>query len=146
MSQWTATASLKPGSPRSVKVVSRNCPPASMGDWSLGSSTDKWTGILHQAKKRKILRRCQPFEYQAGTSGPCVMACRMISGGLKMQERQLSSTESSADLTWPSHLFRRHASQQTDHCERKTTPSSGKENNPMNPACMDWGLLSRTPC
>ena len=62
----------------------------------------------------------------------------------KIQGRQLSSTESSVDSTWTLHLFRRHASQQTDHYKRKTTPSSGKENNPMNPVCMEWGLPSRT--
>ena len=137
---------MKPGSPLSVKVLSRQGPPVSMGVWSLGSSPDKWTEILHQDKQNKMLRRCQPFELQAGTSGPCILSCRITSRGLKVQGRQLSSIESSVDTTWTSHLFRRHALQPTYHCERKTTPSSGKENKPMNPVYMKWGLPSRTPC
>ena len=59
---------MKPGSPLSVKVLSRQGPPVSMGVWSLGSSPDKWTEILHQDKQNKMLRRCQPFELQAGTA------------------------------------------------------------------------------
>ena len=73
-----------------------------MGAWSLGSSPDKWTEILHQTKQRKMLRRCQPFELQAGTSEPCILACRMISRGLKLQGGQLSSTESLVDSPWTS--------------------------------------------
>ena len=52
VSHWTATARLRPGSPRSIKVLARNGPPASMGAWSSGYSPDKWTEILHQAKQR----------------------------------------------------------------------------------------------
>ena len=91
-----------------------------MGAWSLGSSPDKWTEILHQTKQNKNLRRCQPFELQAGTNDEIT----------RIEDAR--KTESLEDSTWTSHLFRRHASQQTDHCDRKTTPSSGKENNPMH--------------
>ena len=52
VSHWTATARLKWSSPRSVKVLACQGPLASMGAWSLGSSPDKWTEILHQAKQR----------------------------------------------------------------------------------------------